>query len=91
MILILNVYCIRDVKTGFLTPTFDSNDETAIRNFSHAVINSDSVLFSFAKDFSLYRLGTFDSDSGLLTREQLPFHLYEATDSIRNFGGDVHG
>lgn len=88
--MIVNVYAMRDVKTGFLTPSFDSNDETAIRNFSHAVINSDSIIFSFAQDFSLYRIGSYDSDTGILSPEPLPVHLYEAVDSIRNFGGEFH-
>lgn len=87
--MIYSVYAIRDVKTGFMTPTFDQNDQTAIRNFSHAVVNSDTILSSFCKDFSLYRLGSFDSDSGLLTREELPVHLYEAADALR-LGGAPH-
>lgn len=58
------VYSIRDVKTGFLTPSVDLNDDSAIRNFYHAVNASDGVLFSFAQDFSLYRVGEFDVDSG---------------------------
>lgn len=82
----LGVYCMRDVKTGFMTPTFDVNDQTAIRNFSHSVVNSDSILFSFAKDFSLYKLGEFDSDSGCIIPLDLPKHLYEAADAVRNFG-----
>lgn len=84
--MILGVYCMRDVKTGFMTPTFDVNDQTSIRNFSHSVVNSDSVLFSFAKDFALYKLGEFDSDSGRISPYDLPVHLYEAADAIRNFG-----
>lgn len=88
--MIYNVYAIRDIKTGFMTPTFDVNDQTAIRNFSHAVVNSDTVLFSYAKDFSLYRLGTYDSDTGSLVPEPQPVFLYEAVDAVRAFGGDEH-
>lgn len=86
--MIYSVYAIRDVKTGFMTPTIEVNDDTAIRNFSHAVVNSDNILFSFAKDFSLYRLAAFDSDTGAITSEPLPKLVYEAADAIRNFGGD---
>lgn len=82
--MIYSVYAIRDVHTGFMTPTVDVNDQAAIRNFSHAVINSDTVLFSHAKDFALYRLASFDSDSGLFVPEALPQHLYEAADAIRD-------
>lgn len=82
------VVSIRDVKTGFMTPQFEINEQSAIRNFCHAVVNSDSVLASYCKDFALYRLGYFDSDSGKFVPEDLPVLLYEATDALRNFGGD---
>ena len=38
------VYAIRDSKSGFMTPTFEPNDAVAMRNFTHAVFNSSSVL-----------------------------------------------
>lgn len=81
------VYAMRDAKVGFLTPSVDVNDDSAIRNFTHAVVNSDSILYSHAKDFALYRIGSYDSDAGTLV-PQLPQHLYEAVDSVRAFGGE---
>lgn len=71
----LNVYSIRDSKTGFLSPTFEINDAVAMRNFEHAVVNSDSVLFSHARDFDLFKIGTFDSDTGRLMPLELPVNL----------------
>lgn len=57
------VYCIRDLKSGWLSPTVDINDQVAIRNFAYAVQHND--LFSaFANDYSLYKIGDFDTDSG---------------------------
>lgn len=91
--MIYGVYSIRDVKTGFMTPTIEVNDEAAVRNFSHAVVNSDSILFSFATDFALYRIGSFDSDSASLSPEKVPVHLYDAAAAIRAFGtpgGESH-
>lgn len=67
-----NCYSIRDSKTGFLSPAFEVNDQVAMRNFSHAVSNSDSVLFSHARDFDLYKIGTFDSDTGRLMPIEVP-------------------
>lgn len=84
--MVLQVVAIRDAKVGFLTPAFEQSEETAIRNFSHAVVNSDSILASYCKDFALYRIGTFDNDSGVLAPEPIPVHLYEASDAIRYFG-----
>lgn len=58
------VYCIRDVHTGFMTPTVDQNDASAMRNFAHAVKRPDTLFNSHPKDYSLYKIGEFDSDTG---------------------------
>lgn len=62
-----NVYCIRDDKTGFLTPTVDTNHFTAARNFANAIMQGQGVLFTHADDFRLYCIGEFDTESGQLT------------------------
>lgn len=64
--MIHGVYCVRDVKTGFMTPTIDMNDQSAARNFIHAVRNADGILRSFSQDFDLYHIADFDSESGTL-------------------------
>lgn len=63
----LNVYAIRDVHTGFLSPTYEKNDNAAKRNFAHAVNMKDSLLYSHAKDYSLYHLGVYDCEEGSIT------------------------
>lgn len=67
--MIFGVYAMRDIKTGFMTPSLDPNDDAAVRNFYHAVSQSTGVLFTFPADFSLYRIGSFDSDTGVLVSE----------------------
>ncbi len=64
--MIFDIFCLKDARVGWLNPTFEQNENVAYRNFAHAVQNSDSILHSHAKDFSLYKIGTFDSDSGLI-------------------------
>lgn len=59
-----NMYAIRDVKTGFLTPTVDLNDASAARNFAHACMSKGSLFFSHPGDYELYQIATYDSDSG---------------------------
>ena len=78
-----NVYAIRDIHTGFLSPTFEINDAVAMRNFSHAVQQSESVLFTHASDYSLFRVGTFDADTGRLEPEQLPALICEGKDVLK--------
>lgn len=62
--MILGIYCIRDAKVGWLTPTVDQNDATAARNFVHAMKNSQSILYTHPKDFDLWKIGQFDTDKG---------------------------
>ena len=43
------VYSIRDARTGFLPPTVDQNDSSAMRNFAHACMQKESLLFSIQR------------------------------------------
>lgn len=75
------LYSIRDVKANWLSPTGDMSDQSAIRNFAIAVRRND--IFNFApSDFSLYRIGYFDTDTGKLTSLDVPVFLVEASDLV---------
>ncbi len=76
------IYCVRDVKSGFQTPTAQVNDAVAVRGFASAVINSDSVLFTHASDFALYKVGEFDADTGCITPLDLPVELMQASAAL---------
>lgn len=84
------LYAIRDVKTGFMTPTIENSDEAAARNFTHSVVNSDTILYSFAQDFSLYKIGTYDSDSALVTPISPIQLILEGATAARYNGGAAH-
>lgn len=59
------IYSIRDAAAGvFTAPTIDLTDECAIRAFSQAVNNAGSMMNFLPSDFSLYRIGTLDVESG---------------------------
>lgn len=64
--MIYGLYSIRDVKTGFMTPVMEVNDAAATRNFYHSVQNSEGILFTYAQDFTLYRIADFNSETGQL-------------------------
>lgn len=76
-----NVYAIRDVHTGFMSPTIDVSDQSAIRNFAHAVMQEHSLMHTHAPDYSLYRIGVFESESGVI-ESILPEHIFEAKEVI---------
>lgn len=84
------IYSIRDIKTGFMIPTMDNNDESAFRNFAFSIGNSDSLFTYFPSDFSLYCLAAFDSDSGLISPLSLPRYVGSGTDAFKLFkSGDL--
>lgn len=64
--MVFGIYAIKDVYTGYLNPTFEGNDSVARRNFEHAVCRADSLLYSHPNDYDLYRIGTFDSETGVI-------------------------
>lgn len=61
------LYAVRDVRVGFMTPTVDQNELSAIRNFKHACMNPDSLMHTHPDEFSLYQIGEYESDTGVVT------------------------
>lgn len=76
--MIYGIYTIRDVKTSFLSPTVDYNDDSAIRNFKHACLNSNSLFFTCPEDYALYKIGEFDSEDGTIKSYKIPKHIIDA-------------
>lgn len=70
--MIYNIYAIRDELAGFLPPTYDVNDPAAMRNFRVAILRSSDSMHYMPSDFSLYRLGMYDSDTGKLIPDEVP-------------------
>lgn len=65
----LNVYSVFDVKAKvFGSPFYAQCHEIAIRNCAAAVRESDqsSMLSKFPEDFTLYFVGTWDDELGVL-------------------------
>lgn len=81
--MMFNVYAVRDVKVGFQSVTIQPNDPVAARSFESTIINSDSILFTHAQDFALYRIGSWDSDTGRLIPEELPVLVMEASSCLK--------
>lgn len=65
------VYSVRDVNVGFMNPMCDVNDNSAKRNFAYAINNTDLMSFSPA-DYDLFRVGSFDSDTGVFDVLPIP-------------------
>lgn len=69
--MLYNVYAIQDAAVGFMTPTVDVNDRTAVRNFVHAMKNVNSIMNSHPQDFALYRIGEYDSELGVICGREI--------------------
>lgn len=61
-----NLYAMRDNLVGFLSPMVDDNDESAKRNFALMIQNSNGVLGFRPKDFDLFKIGSFDTKTGIV-------------------------
>lgn len=67
------MYAIKDRKSGFLQPMADLNDACAMRNFQNATMDHKSTFYTHGSDFELYRIGEYDTESGIITPEDKKF------------------
>lgn len=56
----------------FSNPFVSTNNATALREFERAVNDRNTDLFNYPTDYSLYNLGVFDDNSGLITSHPEP-------------------
>lgn len=67
------MYAVRDVHVGFNAPLTDINDNTAKRSFAYSVNNGSDSLMNFApKDYDLYKIAEFDTESGHIESLEVP-------------------
>ncbi|WGL31301.1 nonstructural protein [Dipodfec virus UOA04_Rod_868] len=81
------MYSIRDNLSGFMTPVLEQNDAIAMRNFAMACDSAkkaQSLMSWRPSDFSLYRIASFNSDTGVLT----PFNPVELVCNGDSVGGN---
>lgn len=74
----LNIYAVYDVKAGnFATPFFFLNDGVAIRNFTDLTNDPQSRVNAHPGDYSLYSMGDYDDNSGLV-KSKKPLQIVQA-------------
>ena len=77
--MIYGVFAIKDAKTSFMPCNVDYNDASAIRNFEHAVMAPDSLMRSHPADYTLYRLGSYDTETGIIKTSAAPQQIADAS------------
>lgn len=60
------LYAIKDTLVGFLQPFIQPNDATATREFANMVNKSQSAVSVNYQNMELYKLGSYDSDTGIV-------------------------
>lgn len=76
----MRMYCLRDRKVGFLAPVLALNDELAMRDVANALRRGTGTLIdTHPEDFSLYCIGEFDQDVGVVVSLSVPECVCEVT------------
>lgn len=75
------MYTYRDIKVGFMPPQCDQSDQAAIRGFCYAVNGNNGMMNYSPKDFDLFKIGEFDTETGVVT-PCTPELLYAGVNAI---------
>lgn len=70
------VFSIRDSKANvFFHPFYQPTREVALRIFDQMANDQDTIVGRNPEDFTLYELGEFDAEKGVITMHELPVNL----------------
>lgn len=64
--MIYKVYAIKDELVGFGSIMVEQNEASAVRGFSYACKKADTLMAENKKDYTLYELGTYDTEKGVI-------------------------
>ncbi len=75
--MIKGIYGYHDALNGFVNMFVENGDKVAVRGFQSAIKAAEpaSLFYTNPTDYSLYKLGTFDTDTGSITLEAAPVIL----------------
>lgn len=66
------LYSYRDNLVGFGPVMVENNEQTAVRGFSYAVNNASGMMGFSPKDYDLFYIGEFDTDTGVIVSAPVP-------------------
>lgn len=81
----VELYVVRDILNGFGQLMCETSEAVAKRNFSFAISNNDVMGFT-PKDFDLYKVGFYDTTTGVIKPSAVPELVCRGTDVY--LGGD---
>lgn len=83
----MNIYALRDKKSEkFSRPFFEHNDVTATRAVRAAVNDpqTGNQYYTHPDDFTLFRIGNYNDDTGGIAPEAQPQLICECTVLVNN-------
>jgi len=81
----INIYSVLDKKAKvYNNPQFLINDAVAERTFRTVVNDKESLVSKYPEDYALYRIGTFDPATGILTPEAYPVPIKDGLHMINS-------
>lgn len=81
----LILFCVRDNKTGvFEAPYFHKHSAIALRSWEQGVNMQDSIYGKYPDDYTLYEMGTLNTDTGELVSHEEPRLFSNARDVYRS-------
>lgn len=86
--MVYNVYSVLDVNVGYGVPIVQDNDAVAMRAFENGCVDQSSIWYTHSSDFSLWCIGSFDTDSGKL-ESAAPRKICNAFDFVSHMKGDI--
>jgi hypothetical protein len=68
--MIKGIYCIKDIKAKtYNDPIVSVNDDVAKRCIDDLLVRKDDYIYNFADDYSLWKIGTFNTETGEIKPE----------------------
>lgn len=62
----INLFSVRDIKSGFACPFTAANSNVAQRIFAGCVNSRGNVIHDYPEDFQLWAVGDFETNNGVL-------------------------
>jgi hypothetical protein len=79
--MIKKIYSIYDSAAGiFHNPVFEVSEGTLLRGVMDALDNKQSELYKYRKDLSVFEIGEFDDNSGIIHLLKAPERKYYLED-----------
>lgn len=80
----MKAFAVRDVKvSGWLTPHFNQHLGLELRGWQEVVNDAKSDIAKYPEDFSLYEVGAWDSEQGMLIPLSPPKLVATASEYVK--------